>query len=39
VARRVYGREDEARALWLANRDVLDRVDSPLRTGTLLRTP
>ncbi len=39
VAQRVYGKEDQARALWLANRDVLDRVDSPLRPGTLLRTP
>lgn len=39
VARRVYGTAGSARALWMANRDVLDRADSPLQPGTLLRTP
>jgi hypothetical protein len=39
VASRVYGEAGEAEALWLANRDVLDRADAPLRPGTMLRTP
>ncbi len=39
VARRVYGTADQTKPLWLANRDVLDRIDGPLRPGTLLRTP
>lgn len=39
VARRVYGGEFDANSLWTANRDVLDREDSPLRPGTMLRTP
>jgi nucleoid-associated protein YgaU len=39
VAVRVYGTADAARSLWLANRDLLDRADAPLRPGTLLRTP
>jgi nucleoid-associated protein YgaU len=39
VARRVYGGQFDANSLWTANRDVLDREDSPLRPGTMLRTP
>jgi hypothetical protein len=39
VAARVYGSEDAAEALWKANRDQVERVDSPLARGTLLRTP
>ena len=39
VARRVYGDEGSAEALWRANRDVLDQADAPLRAGMLLRTP
>jgi hypothetical protein len=40
VALRVYGAGDDAvRALWLANRDLLDRADAPLRAGSVLRTP
>jgi nucleoid-associated protein YgaU len=39
VANRVYGRSDEVRTLWLANRDLLDSAEGLLRPGTLLRTP
>ncbi len=39
VARRVYGPAGEAGALWRANRDALQRRDSPLAVGMLLRTP
>lgn len=39
VARRVYGTRVDAATLWRANRDILDTADSPLRSGTLLRTP
>jgi len=39
VANRVYGSADSAETLWMANRDILDRADAPLRPGTLLRTP
>lgn len=39
VAYRVYGSDDAARKLWLANRDHLERPDDPLRPGTALRTP
>jgi nucleoid-associated protein YgaU len=39
VARRVYGSTDATDALWLANRDQLDRPDARLRSGTTLRTP
>jgi hypothetical protein len=39
VAARVYGSKEAAEALWKANRDQVERVDSPLARGTLLRTP
>jgi hypothetical protein len=39
VALRVYGTLDESDGLWRANRDALDRKDSPLSPGMLLRTP
>jgi hypothetical protein len=39
VSLRVYGRTDQAEALWRANRDALPRVDTPLSTGMVLRTP
>ena len=39
VAQRVYGSTERTQALWLANRDVLDRADARLAPGTLLRTP
>jgi nucleoid-associated protein YgaU len=39
VARRVYGTDAAADALWRANRDQLNHRDSPLRPGTPLRTP
>jgi nucleoid-associated protein YgaU len=39
VARRVYGSKDATEALWKANRDQVERIDSPLAQGTLLRTP
>lgn len=39
VARRVYGTADAADRLWRANRDTLNRPDSPVEPGTLLRTP
>ncbi len=39
VALRVYGTTGEAALLWRANRDALERPDSPLKVGMLLRTP
>jgi len=39
VALRVYGTTGEAGFLWRANRDALERRDSPLTVGMLLRTP
>jgi hypothetical protein len=39
VAARVYGESGDAKALWSVNRDLVEREDSPLRPGTLLRTP
>jgi hypothetical protein len=39
VAARVYGSRDAAEALWKANRDQVERLDSPLPRGTLLRVP
>jgi nucleoid-associated protein YgaU len=39
VASRVYGSPDSTRTLWLANRDMVDRADTPLSPGALLRTP
>ena len=39
VATRVYGSGDSARAIWKANRDQMERIDSELTPGTLLRTP
>ena len=39
IAVRVYGSEDAAERLWMANRDLLDRQDAPLREGAMLRTP
>ena len=39
VAARVLGSADAAEALWRANRDQLESPESPLRAGTLLRTP
>lgn len=39
VASRVYGNSNAAENLWLANRDILDRADVPLRDGSILRTP
>ena len=39
VALRVYGDPNSVRTLWLANRDILNDQKSPLRAGTLLRTP
>jgi nucleoid-associated protein YgaU len=39
VATRIYGSGDSAEALWKANRDQLERIDSELSRGTLLRTP
>jgi nucleoid-associated protein YgaU len=39
VAVRVYGSNDATEALWQANRDQVERVDSPLARGTLLRVP
>jgi nucleoid-associated protein YgaU len=39
VARRVYGSADAAQALWLANRDQIDRPDIRLRSGSVVRTP
>jgi hypothetical protein len=39
VASRIYGSSDSTEALWKANRDQLERIDSKLTRGTLLRTP
>lgn len=39
VALRVFGSSDAARALWMANRDILPDRDSPLSAGMVLRTP
>ena len=39
VADRVYGTRDVTSSLWKANRDQLERPESLLREGTLLRTP
>ena len=39
VARRIYGSTDATQAIWKANRDQLERIDSTLARGTLLRTP
>jgi hypothetical protein len=39
VAERVYGSPDAAEALWMANRDRIDRPDARLAAGTILRTP
>ncbi len=39
IALRVYGDSESVHSLWLANRDTLPNQDSPLRSGTLLRTP
>lgn len=39
VALRVYGSPDAARALWMANRDILPDRDARLSAGTVLRTP
>jgi hypothetical protein len=39
VARRLYGSADAAEALWQVNRDHVSRPDTPLPSGTPLRTP
>jgi hypothetical protein len=39
VARRIYGDESAAEALWQANRDQLPDPAAPLRAGMPLRTP
>lgn len=39
VAARVYGTREAAHDLWMANRDVIDNPETPLRNGSLLRTP
>ena len=39
IARRVYGSDEAADALWKSNRDLLDRPDAILGEGALLRTP
>jgi hypothetical protein len=39
VARRVYGPGGDAERLWKANRDLIEKQDSPLPPGTMLRTP
>lgn len=39
VAVRVYGNPDATRHLWMANRDIINDQNAPLRDGTLLRTP
>ena len=39
IALRVYGDPTSIRTLWLANRDIIPDQNSPLRGGTLLRTP
>jgi nucleoid-associated protein YgaU len=39
IAERVYGSREATESLWKANRDQIERVDSPLAIGTLLRAP
>ncbi len=39
VSQRVYGTREHRNTLWRSNRDQLDRPDSSLREGTVLRTP
>ncbi len=39
VSNRIYGSGDQADLLWRANRDLLPRRDSSLRSGAVLRTP
>jgi hypothetical protein len=39
VATRVYGTSDAAESLWMVNRDQVALIDSPLASGTILRTP
>lgn len=39
VAVRVYGTSDAAKTLWMANRDLIERPETVLVAGTLLRTP
>jgi hypothetical protein len=39
VAIRVYGSSDETESLWMLNRDLIQRGEGALPTGTLLRTP
>lgn len=39
VALRVFGSPDAARALWMANRDILPDRDTRLSAGMVLRTP
>ena len=39
VARREYGTGANAAVHWTANPDLIERRDSPLRVGTMLRTP
>ena len=39
LAARVYGSADAVEVLWRANRDQLEAPDSPIRPGSLLRTP
>ncbi|QEH33344.1 hypothetical protein OJF2_18450 [Aquisphaera giovannonii] len=39
VAARVYGGAEQIELLWRANRDLLPSRDSPLKTGSILRTP
>ncbi|MGE3818388.1 MAG: hypothetical protein AB7I30_03060 [Isosphaeraceae bacterium] len=39
LAKRVYGSTDELEALWRANRDTLDHIESPIPEGAMLRTP
>ena len=39
VARRIYGTSEVAESLRLFNRDLIQRVDSPIKTGSALRTP
>ncbi|MDR3633645.1 MAG: hypothetical protein P4L84_07395 [Isosphaeraceae bacterium] len=39
VALRVYGSPDAARALWMANRDILPDRAAPLSARTVLRSP
>jgi nucleoid-associated protein YgaU len=39
IASRVYGSPDSARKIWMANRDLVDSLDTVPPGGTLLRTP